>query len=319
MKFDRRNNNKMKNIKRARTTILFIIVAIFVIVGSALAAQKFSASRQAVQALDEVKDDKNQKLDSSSTKEDQNGSTETAPTKESDSGVEDVAFVEKYLNQQMKGQKPDGADGKKVAYLTFDDGPSETVTPQILDILKAENVHATFFLVGKEIDASEANKNLVKREYAEGNAIGNHTYTHDYNYLYPKNKINVNTCMSDFEKTNQSLKNVLGQDFSTRAVRFPGGQMTWEKSDPQGTVAIDKALHDKDYHQIDWNALSGDAESKAKRTAEQLTQEAIKTIGKREKVIILMHDTYGKEETAKALPGIIKYLKDQGYEFKILK
>ncbi|MFT8350838.1 polysaccharide deacetylase family protein [Clostridium saccharoperbutylacetonicum] len=319
MKFDRRNNNKMKNIKRARTTILFIIVAIFVIVGSALAAQKFSSSRQAVQAFDEVRDDKNQKTDSSSNQEDKNSSTETSPTKESNSGVEDVAFVEKYLNQQMKGQKPDGADGKKVAYLTFDDGPSETVTPQILDILKAENVHATFFLVGKEIDASEANKNLVKREYAEGNAIGNHTYTHDYNYLYPKNKINVNTCMSDFEKTNQSLKNVLGQDFSTRAVRFPGGQMTWEKSDPQGIVAMDKALHDKDYHQIDWNALSGDAESKAKRTAEQLTQEAIKTIGKREKVIILMHDTYGKEETAKALPGIIKYLKDQGYEFKILK
>lgn len=48
----------------------------------------------------------------------------------------------------MKGQRPDGADGKKVVYLTFDDGPSETVTPQILDILKKEDVHATFFLIG---------------------------------------------------------------------------------------------------------------------------------------------------------------------------
>ncbi len=57
---------------------------------------------------------------------------------ESNSEVENAAFVEKYLDQQMKGQMPDGADGKKVVYLTFDDGPSETVTPQILDTLKGK-------------------------------------------------------------------------------------------------------------------------------------------------------------------------------------
>jgi peptidoglycan-N-acetylglucosamine deacetylase len=61
---------------------------------------------------------------------------------ESDSNVEDVEFVEKYLNQQFKGQKPE-SDGKKVAYLTFDNDPSETVTPSILNTLKIENVQAT--------------------------------------------------------------------------------------------------------------------------------------------------------------------------------
>lgn len=218
----------------------------------------------------------------------------------------------------MKGQRPDGADGKKVVYLTFDDGPSETVTPQILDILKKEDVHATFFLIGKYIDKDQASKDLVKREFDEGNAIGNHTYSHDYNYLYPNGKINLENCMSDFEKTNQSLKNILGEDFSTRAVRFPGGQMTWDKKDPSGAEAMDKALHDKDYHQIDWNSLSGDAEGASKK-AEQLKQEVIKTVANREKAIILMHDTYGKEETAKALPEVIEYLKGQGYEFKIIK
>ena len=303
------------NIKRARTTILFIVIALFVVVGSDLIAQKFSSSRQVVQALD-VNQDTNTE---SSSKENKNETTDTAPTTESNSEVEDVAFVEKYLQQQMKGQKPDGADGKKVAYLTFDDGPSETVTPQILDTLKAENVHATFFLIGKYVDKDEASKNLVKRELAEGNAIGIHSYSHDYNYLFPNNKISLVNCMSDFEKTDQAIKNVLGQDFSTRAIRFPGGQMTWSKNDPQGAENVDKALHEKDWHQIDWNALSGDAESGGKKNAEQLTQEAIKTIGKREKAIILMHDTYGKEETAKALPGIIKYLKEQGYEFKVMK
>ncbi len=304
------NRNKFKNIKRARTTILFIIIAIFVVIVSAVMAQRFSTNRQAVQALDANQD--------TNDTQNKDQTTSNSLTTESNSEVEDVAFVEKYLDQQMKGQMPDGADGKKVVYLTFDDGPSETVTPQILDTLKAENVHATFFLIGKYIDESETTKNLVKREFDEGNAIGNHTYSHNYNYLYPNGKINLENCMSDFEKTNQSLKNVLGEDFSTRAVRFPGGQMTWNKKDPTGVDGMDKALHDKDYHQVDWNALSGDAEG-APKNAEQLKQEVIKTVAGRQKAIILMHDTYGKEETAKALPGIIEYLKEQGYEFKIMK
>ncbi|EKQ50888.1 MULTISPECIES: polysaccharide deacetylase family protein [unclassified Clostridium] len=314
---NRRKQNKIKNIKRARVTVLFIVVAIIVVMGSAIIAQKFSASKQSVQALDNnANQDKNQDSNGSEVKSEVPSKD---LSKESSSEVEDVAFVENYLNQQMKNKKPDGADGKKVVYLTFDDGPSETVTPQILDILKSENVHATFFLVGKAINESDTTKNLVKRELADGNAIGNHTYSHNYTYLYPNGKINLENCMSDFEKTNQILKDVLGQDFSTRAVRFPGGQMTWGKKDPKGVEKMDAALHDKDYHQVDWNALSGDAEEGGPKNAAQLTQELIKTVTGREKAVILMHDTYGKEETAKALPGIIKYLKDQGYEFKIMK
>ncbi|NOW07292.1 polysaccharide deacetylase [Clostridium beijerinckii] len=297
-------------IKKRKFAILLTIIAAAIIIGIAIAVQKSVMNKQTAEALNAngnpySEGDKNQ------TDSDVYNSARS-------SEVEDVAFIEKYLNQQMKGQMPDGADGKKVVYLTFDDGPSETVTPKVLDTLKAENVHATFFLVGKAIDESETNKNIVKRELAEGNAIGNHTYSHNYGYLYPNGKINLENCMSDFEKTNQSLKNILGQDFSTRAVRFPGGQMTWDKKDPSGADAMDKALHEKDYHQIDWNSLSQDAEG-AHKNAEQLKQEVIKTVSGREKAIILMHDTYGKEETAKALPEIIKYLKQQGYEFKIMK
>jgi peptidoglycan/xylan/chitin deacetylase (PgdA/CDA1 family) len=276
--------------------------------------QRFSNNTKTVQALDGNQNAKSESSDNQSKSETDSDELKS----ESNSEVENSAFVEKYLNQQMKGQRPDGADGKKVVYLTFDDGPSETVTPQILDILKKEDVHATFFLIGKYIDKDQASKDLVKREFDEGNAIGNHTYSHDYNCLYPNGKINLENCMSDFEKTNQSLKNILGEDFSTRAVRFPGGQMTWDKKDPSGAEAMDKALHDKDYHQIDWNSLSGDAEGASKK-AEQLKQEVIKTVANREKAIILMHDTYGKEETAKALPEVIEYLKGQGYEFKIIK
>ncbi len=315
MKYGHKHNrNKNKNNKRAKITILFIIISILAIITGSIITQRFSANTKAAQALGSD----NNTASGSDSNQSKNGTDSNSLTTESNSEVEDAAFVEKYLNQQMKGQMPDGADGKKVVYLTFDDGPSETVTPQVLDVLKAENVHATFFLIGKYIDKNQASKDLVKREFDEGNAIGNHTYSHDYNYLYPGGKINLDHTMSDFEKTNQSLKNILGQDFSTRAVRFPGGQMSWDKQDPSGAKAMDDALHDKDMHQIDWNALSGDAEG-APKNAEQLKQELIKTVAGRQKAIILMHDTYGKEQTAKALPGIIDYLKEQGYEFKVIK
>lgn len=314
---NKRSRNSAKKNKRVRATILFIITAAFVVCGSVMMAIKFSESKQAVQAA-EVAEQENNTNDQTKTTDKNVLSSNSNKQSLDDGYTEDVAFVEKYLAQQMKGQMPEGADGKKVVYLTFDDGPSETVTPQILDTLKAENVHATFFLVGKAIDESEANKNLVKREFEEGNAIGNHTYSHNYNYLYPKGTINVDNIMADIEKTNQSLKNVLGEDFSTRAIRFPGGHMTWAKKDAKGMEAMDKALVDKDYHQVDWNSLSKDAEG-ARKNAAQLKQEVINTMGNKQKLVILMHDTYGKEETAKALPEVIKYLKEQGYEFRVLK
>ena len=126
----RNNRDGMKNIKRARIIILFIAVALFAIVGGVVIVQKFSKSNQAVQAADN-NPVQSQDEDSSQNSND-NEENDNSVNKESNSNVENVVYLEKYLQQQIKGQKPNGADGKKVVYLTFDDGPSETVTPQIL-------------------------------------------------------------------------------------------------------------------------------------------------------------------------------------------
>lgn len=230
-----------------------------------------------------------------------------------DSHADDVAFLEKYLYQQQMGLMPDGADGKKVVYLTFDDGPSETVTPKILDILKTENVKATFFVLGNSIDSSEESKNILKREVSEGHSIGNHTYSHNYDYLYPNSSVNVYNFISDIEKTNSILKGVLGDKFSTRVIRCPGGHMSWKNM-----KCLDKVLKSNQYYQVDWNSLSKDAEGK-KKNADELLDNVIKTLGDKEKAIILMHDTYSKEETVKALPMVIKYLEDNGYEFRTIR
>ena len=205
----------------------------------------------------------------------------------------------------------------KVIYLTFDDGPSTTNTPKILDILDKYNIKATFFVLGSSIDANEGAKDILKEEVKRGHAIANHTYGHDYSYLYPGRVMNVKNILSDLEKSQNAMKAVLGKDFSTRVIRFPGGYWSWE-----GRTAMKEALEQNQYYNVDWNALNKDAEG-TKKNAEQLVQcakESVKALGPdADSVVLLMHDTYGKEETVKALPQIIEYLQSQGFEFRSIK
>ena len=108
-------------------------------------------------------------------------------------------------------EKPTNATG--VIYLTFDDGPSATITPKILDILKSENVKATFFI----LNYSDANAHLVKRIVNEGHTIAIHGYSHDYNQIYQSEEAYMNNLKSLREK----IKITTGVD--TVITRFPGG------------------------------------------------------------------------------------------------
>ena len=240
-------------------------------------------------------------------------------TLEEDPNAEDAHMVSETINGLLTGTKtfPVRTDGKKVVYLTFDDGPSTTNTPKILDILKENNIKGTFFTIGTSIDKNEEAKDILKRTAKEGHAIANHTYSHDYKYLYPSRIINVDNFMDDIEKNNQSLKNVLGKDFSTRVIRFPGGYWSWN-----GRVPMKERMIAEGICNIEWNALNKDAEG-AHKNAAQLVQETKNTVEalgpNADFVVLLMHDTYGKEETVKALPQIIEYFKSKGFEFKTMK
>lgn len=207
-------------------------------------------------------------------------------------------------NNKVEEQKKVPDDGRKVAYLTFDDGPSVNVTPQILDILDNYNVKATFFVIGS---SAEKNPDLVKREHNSGHAIGNHTYSHNYKYIYA----NVNNFLTDMDKCENVLKNILGNDFHSSASRFPGG--SFEKKKQPFKDALDK----KGIAHIDWNALNGDAEGH-NIPSSNLIQRVVQTTQGKNKVVILMHDAGAKRTTVQALPGIIDYLKKQGYEFQTL-
>lgn len=220
----------------------------------------------------------------------------------------DAKIVEEKLNSYDYSN-----NGEKVVFLTFDDGTSKTVTPEILKVLENEGIKATFFITGENLEnGGEEARELLKKEFESGHAIANHSYSHDIKKLYPGRSLDMEAFKADFEKNDKLLKDILGENFSTRVIRCPGGYMSWKNMEP-----LDNYLSENNMASIDWNALNEDAQGR-KKSADELIQCAIKSSEGKEMVVLLMHDTYKKEETAKALPQIIKYFKDNGYVFKTL-
>lgn len=186
---------------------------------------------------------------------------------------------------------------KPTVYLTFDDGPS-LLTPQVLDLLKKEEIHATFFLLGKE---AERYPNIVKRIVKEGHSIGNHTYNHKYSELYPS----FEKFWSQIEKTSGILEQITGE--RTKLVRVPGG--TFGHFDAFYAYYLDQA----DYQVYDWNIDSGDSSRRGVPANEIIRQ--VKKGPFPHEVHLLLHDGSGHAESVKALPEIIHFFKQIGYEF----
>lgn len=310
---------RQEQIKREKRIILFASILILFITISIFATLGYNKYGKDIYASAKTNSSKNDEdyLLNNDIKQAKDNSVYLSLT--DDPNAEDAMKVFENTEGLLKGEKqyPVRKDGKKVAYITFDDGPSTENTKNILDILDEYDIKATFFVTGSAVESNEQTKKLLKQEASRGHAIGNHTYSHDYKRLYPGNVINAKNFMDEIEKTNKVLKEVLGNDFYTRAIRFPGGYWSWD-----GRTQIRPLIDEKGYAIIDWNALSKDAEGKTKNASEllQCVKETTENLGPdADSVIILMHDTYGKRETVKALPNIIQYLEKKGFQFKTIK
>ncbi|WP_158540632.1 polysaccharide deacetylase family protein [Romboutsia weinsteinii] len=204
-------------------------------------------------------------------------------------------------------------NGHKVVYLTFDDGVSTTSTRKVLDILRNYDVHATFFVTGVSlIEGGDRAASLLKQAFNDGHAIGNHSYSHNYKYLFPNRVLNLDNFVADYKENDKLLSKILGPSFVTRVIRCPGGRMSW-----QGIEALDNYTKENHIAAVDWNALNGDAEGNTKN-AQELYNFAVATSQGKELVVLLMHDDYGKQATVDALPKIIEYFKSNGYDFRTL-
>ena len=196
--------------------------------------------------------------------------------------------------------------GEKRVFLTFDDGPTKTVTPLILDVLKQEDVKATFFVLGNNV---KNNPDLVKRAFEEGHYIANHGYSHKYSEVYATPEATLN----EYNVTEQAIRDALGnQSYCSRVFRFPGGSNGgYYNEKKQASKAL---LKENGVVHLDWNSLSKDAEGA--NTKEVLLQNIIDTMGEKDSVVILMHDASDKILTYEMLPDLISMLKEKGYKFE---
>ena len=187
---------------------------------------------------------------------------------------------------------------QKQIYLTFDDGPSTVVTGKVLDILKKEQIKATFFIVS---DRARTREDMLRRIADEGHSIGVHSASHDYAKIYASDQ----SLLDDVNECADFIARVTGA--RPTLYRFPGGGITQK----QHKTAL---LEEHGYTVISWNAVCGDEEI-PKASAETLYKTSIKTAAGRNKVILLCHDSASHKATAQALPRIIAYFRQEGYAF----
>ena len=187
---------------------------------------------------------------------------------------------------------------EKKMYLTFDDGPIEEVTPQVLDILKQYNAKATFFCIGKNINA---NPHIFKRLIAEGHTVGNHTQDHLNGWqvesaLYFKN----------VATGRESLMQYRNEEPSRIFFRPPYGKLTL----PQYNYLK------KHYKIVMWDILSFDFDLKI--TKEEVLENVLKNAVSGS--IIVFHDSLkASENMLYALPKVLEHYTSLGYQFESLR
>lgn len=198
----------------------------------------------------------------------------------------------------------------KIAYLTFDDGPT-SLTPKVLDVLKEYNVHATFFVNGVKV---KGNQEILKRMVEEGHTIGNHTTTHKYETLYKA----LDNLKAEILDTNNRVYEATG--YTVKAFRFPGGSsntqfMTHSPNTPLNDWL--RLVHELGMEYYDWNVSSLDA-SGTYKTADQIYNAVINGAKNKNQITVLMHDVPNNQTTLEALPRMIEKLLAEGYSIEAI-
>ena len=204
---------------------------------------------------------------------------------------EEIQDVTKWHNKEVR-----------FAYLTFDDGPSRNVE-KVLDVLEKEKVPGTFFLLGSAVESNVNAESILQRMLDEGHYIGLHSMTHVYDTLYVGDEAPAN--FVNEMKELQGIISTLTGGFVSELCRAPygtGGTFTDAHVD---------ALKEEGLKCWDWDVDSMDWSYTPDQMLEKV-KEDMELWGYPTNAVILFHE---KDNTIKALPSIIKYLRDEGYEF----
>jgi peptidoglycan/xylan/chitin deacetylase (PgdA/CDA1 family) len=205
---------------------------------------------------------------------------------ESYSKTKDTLFLPADAGGEAKEDVKNQFSGSRQIALTFDDGPHSVYTPRLLDGLRQRGVHATFFLLGENVEGKE---DIVKQMQEDGHLIGNHGYSH-----VQMSKETVNAACEQIEKNNQQIEKITG--VRPQYLRPPYGAWT---SELECTTNMTVVLWNKD--PLDWKTQS----------SKKVVRNIMKHIEPGD--VILLHDVY--PTSVEAALEVIDELTKQGYTF----
>ena len=204
-----------------------------------------------------------------------------------------LELIAQHQTELLRGIRYDkllrGNTRRREIALTIDDGPHPTYTPQLLQILKANHVHATFFVVGEQ---AERYPGLIQAEVAGGHTVGNHTYDHVSLIKIPPEYIDT-----EIEACGDVLTRLTGK--TPHLFRPPGGEYNEDVAEATEALGYKMVLYSDD---------PGDYAQPGTQIIETRTLDTISNGG-----IILLHD--GSSQTLTILPQIIQRLKSRGFRF----
>lgn len=196
---------------------------------------------------------------------------------------------------------------QKICFLTFDDGPSKN-TMKVLEILDEQQIKATFFVVGEEIEGNEENIQILKEIAKRGHLIALHTYSHDYDKIYSS----VDAFLADYDQVFTLVEEITGQRLYM--FRFPGGSYNPYVKCLRREL-IDEMVR-RGFVYYDWNVSGND--SVGSPTLYSINRNINKDLTRYQLPVVLLHDGKPNKLTAQSLSGIIESIRNKGYSFGIL-
>lgn len=292
----RNQRRRRKRIGRIKSAIV-IIIAGWIILSMILIVALFVRTVSLEKKLDRLIQ---VNLSVSSQEESEQEEGERMPSVEStEAGTEALAVAPSVAVEDTENRAEAG-DVHKV-YLTFDDGPSEN-TEAILDILAEYDVKATFFVVGRE---DEASQELYRRIVEEGHTLGMHSYSNKYSVIYQSEE----AFKTDYQKLRDYLFDITGTE--CRYYRFPGGSSNPISNVPMSDLI--QFLNEQGTVYYDWNVSAGD-EAVAAYTADEMVENVTEDVVKYKTSVVLLHDDEDKSTTVEALRPLIEALQEMGAE-----
>lgn len=214
-----------------------------------------------------------------------------------------VTKKDRVVNVKKNINKDDSFTG--LIYLTFDGGPSRTITTKILDLLEEKKVHATFFITNKDEELND----IIKKISDTGNTIGLQSYSNSYKIVYSS----IDDYFDDLEKLSNKVEQITG--VKSYILRFLGGSSnTISQKYSKGIMSkLVKMVEEKGYHYFDWNIESYDDDKD--KSSKDIYNSVINGLSKDKINVVLMHDYEENYRVIEALRDIIDYGLEHGYKF----